>query len=76
MSLESLTKNLKTGFPDLEDLTLIIDDDSITDENLATILELITKPKIDENLKLKIIFNFTFPETQWKDVSLEKTVNN
>ena len=70
MSLSSQLKNLKVGFPNLEQLTLVIDGDSVADEEVKIIIELVSKPEVDESIDLKVIFNFTMREMKYEDASL------
>uniref|UniRef100_A0A914PFG3 Uncharacterized protein n=1 Tax=Panagrolaimus davidi TaxID=227884 RepID=A0A914PFG3_9BILA len=72
MSLDSLIKNLKKMCPQLEKLSLFIDDDNVDDEVPKTFIELISKPKIDENLELKVVFNFLLHESAWEKSNFHK----
>uniref|UniRef100_A0A914Z5S8 Uncharacterized protein n=1 Tax=Panagrolaimus superbus TaxID=310955 RepID=A0A914Z5S8_9BILA len=72
MSLESLIKNLKAICPVLEELNLLIDDDNVDDEVPQTFIELISKPKIDEKINLKVVFNFTLNESSWQKSKFHK----
>uniref|UniRef100_A0AC34F5L3 Uncharacterized protein n=1 Tax=Panagrolaimus sp. ES5 TaxID=591445 RepID=A0AC34F5L3_9BILA len=72
MSLESLEKNLKAICPELEELTLLIEDDNVDSEVPQTFIELISKPKIDEKLNLKVIFSFILNESSWQKSNFHK----
>jgi hypothetical protein len=74
MALETLIKNLKAFCPQLEELTLIVDDEIAGDERLNTYVELISKPTVDEKLNLKVVLNFTMMEFPWQKSSFHSEI--